>query len=440
VRLRSLRLRITTPQLSPPSTCEDTLEFLQRIGPRCPAAFTPLADVAEQACGDGSLALSLSSSERYTSLWYLYGAGQTECVYEASGSALIGIWKSDDSNYFCNGTSFDMQAGEVDIPAVSLTRIDCNSFRPPMASAPSPTPVACPGGPNPSVLTTDRTNRFHSFTLGGTDVYWADPSYGIFRRTKTGGDFEALVSDRSAASVSIVDSTLYWSNAQGIFSQPLEGGAESPPLAPDASGPWSVSGDNIYYIADVGHTLVTQLKSAPLNGDAPAVLAQGPWWSNVLTADATGVYWFMVPQDLHLDPRLQKYDFATGAIVNFAPPQGDVRFLQIAGQHVLWIDDSGIWSSTADGSERILLAQPPRVQALGSDGTDVYWAQGAVDDHVSDAALFSDVFSVPLTGGQPRTVACHAYSVRSLRADDSAVYYDSTVSDVLVRVPKTSTP
>jgi hypothetical protein len=42
--------------------------------------------------------------------------------------------------------------------------------------------------------------------------------------------------------------------------------------------------------------------------------------------------------------------------------------------------------------------------------------------------------AVPLAGGDAKTLACHLYAVRGLRADGAAVYYDSTVGDVVGKI------
>jgi len=123
-----------------------------------------------------------------------------------------------------------------------------------------------------------------------------------------------------------------------------------------------------------------------------------------------------------------KYTFATGRVTAFATVTGAARFVQTAAEHVLWADAAGVWSSTSDG-DRTLLGNASSVRGLTSDGSLVYWAQSSGPEDV-----FSDVRRLPFGGGDAETVACHLYAVQSLRADGAALYYDTTLGEVLGKV------
>jgi hypothetical protein len=411
--------------------CTDSLEQLLEYFP-CPGTYAAATDGPNQLCRDYEDRFEVTSGPSHSFITYLYGAGETDCVYDASSSGLVGMRVSDDSNYFCKGTSSVVEAGdlgEAEWAPETFRRIDCkdSDLAPPVGS-PSPVPRACPGGSAPSFLVRPGIHSINSFTLSATDLYWAE-SDGIWHAPKEGGYGLPVIEDGYAARVVGSDAeALYWSrppewsSPPALYRLPFESRAEPQLVAQDASHVWAISGSQIYYLSSAG-----QLRSVPTAGGASMLLAAGPWSSQALAVDATGVYFYDERASTAAEP-LSKYSFASGSVSAFAPVAGGAQFVQIAGEHVIWADAAGVWSSSSNG-ERSSLSSATSVRGLASDGTSVYWAESSGPEDV-----FSDVLRLPLAGGVPETVACHVYAVRSLRADGAAVYYDATVGDVLGKI------
>lgn len=95
-----------------------------------------------------------------------------------------------------------------------------------------------------------------------------------------------------------------------------------------------------------------------------------------------------------------------------------------AGGRVLWIDEGGIWSSPAAGGDAVRLAPPSLLRGLATDGSAAYWAASTASDSQS---AYADIFSAPLSGGQPRKVGCQIFGIDEFWffADPNAVYYRS---------------
>lgn len=411
-----------------PASCTDSLENVLKISP-CRATYATATDGPNQLCGSYYDSFQVTTVAAHSFITKLYGAGQLDCVYDVGSSALVGMRVSDDGNYFCNGTSSVVEAGDVgdaDWAPETLRTIDCSdSDLPPSLDSPSPTPRACPGGTTPTFLYQTSTYTIGSFALSASDVYWAEPD-GIWHAPKAGGTGLPVAEDTYGERVLGSDAeALYWSHPPvwseppALFRVPFQGGSAPQRLVGDASHGWTISGSQIYYLASNG-----QLRSVPTSGGASSLLAEGTWSSEELAADATGIYWYANPAGT----AISKYTFTTGAVTDFAPVTGNARYLQIAADRVLWSDAAGIWSSTPSG-ERTQLSSTTSVRGLSADETHIYWAQST-----GSGDVFSDILALPLAGGAAATVACHLYAVRSLRADRGAIYYDSTVGDVVGKI------
>jgi hypothetical protein len=407
------------------SACTGTLEHSHQIFP-CPASYAAATDGPNQLCRDYEDRFQVSSRDAHSFINYLFGTGWVDCVYDASSSALVGMLASSDGgDGFCAG-----DLGEADrAPQAAFHRVDCrDSDLPPPVGSASPLPRACPGGRAPAFLVQTGTGVLGSFAVGASDVYWSEPS-SVWHVPKAGGTALPVIEGDAPSRVLGSDAeALYWSR-RPVWSSPpalyrllLESGAEPLRIADDASDAWTVSRSQIYYLSSGG-----QLRAVPTAGGASTLLADGPWSSQALAADATGIYWYADPPSAAAEP-LSKYTFATGSVTAFAPVTGGARFVQSAGGRVLWADAAGVWSSTSSG-ERTSLSSATSVRGLACDGTQVYWAQSGGPEDV-----FSDILRQPLAGGAAQTIACHVYAVRSLRADGAAVYYDSTVSDVVGKI------
>jgi hypothetical protein len=412
------------------SLCTDDLENVLHIS-SCPVTYAAETDGPNQLCRDYGDSFQVASGPAHSFIRYAYGAGSTACVYDASNSALVGMTVSDDSNYFCHGTSNVVQAGdlgEADLDLAVFRPLHCSdSDLPPAVGSPSPPPRACPGGIAPAFLTPTSDNRQGNFTLAASEVYWSE-FYGIWHVPKAGGNGLPVIEDERFHVVSSDAEALYWSrlpvgaSPPSLFRLPFGSQSEPQRIVDDASDAWAVSGSQLYYLSSNG-----QLRAVPTAGGASTLLAEGAGSSQALAADATGIYWYAELPGTPAES-ISKYTFTTGLVTAFAPVTGGARFVQTASEHVLWADAAGVWSSTWDG-ERTSLSTASSVRGLSSDGTKVYWAQSSGPDDV-----FSDVLQVPLAGGDAATIACHLYLVRSLRADGTAVYYDTTLGDVIGKV------
>jgi hypothetical protein len=414
------------------SRCTDSLENLLRIS-TCPASYAPATDGPQQLCLDYYDSFEVGTGSTHSFITRLYGAGETDCVYDASSSALVGMRVADDSNYFCNASSGSVEAGDVaddEWPPDQFRTVDCaDSDFPPPAGSLSPAPRACPGGVAPAFLLQTSTAQLHGFAFSASDVYLSE-SDGIWRVPKLGGYEQVFLDEQHGLRILGSDAeALYWSNPPNysqppsLYRLPFESGVAPQLLADDASNTWTVSGSQLYYLSSSG-----QLRAVPTTGGASALLADAGGSSESLAADATGVYWYSEPAGT-AERAISKYTFATSSVSAFSTVTGAARFVQIAGDRVIWADASGVWSSTSSG-ERSSIYSATSLRGLASDGVYVYWAQSSGPEDV-----FSDILALPLAGGgDPRTVACHVYALRSLRADGAAVYYDSTIGDVVARV------
>lgn len=412
-----------------PTTCTDTLENVLRIS-SCPASYSPAADGPNQLCRDYYDSFEVGTGATHSFITNQYGAGATNCIYDAGSAALVGMRVSDDGNYFCDGKSNSIEAGDVaegEWPPEQFSSVSCtDSDLPPPVGSPSPTPRACPGGTAPTFLLTS-LNNLDGFSVGATDVYLSE-SDGVWRVPKAGG-YERVVYENGYAFRVLGNdaNALYWSsspNPPSLYRLPFDNGVEPQLLVEGASHSWTLSGSLIYYLSSSG-----QLRAIPTSGGDSTLLADGSWTSAELAADATGVYWYSDPSGTEA-AAISKYTFATASVTAFAPVTGGARFVQTAGDRVIWVDAQGVWSSTSNGN-RSSLSSATSVRGLASDGVRVYWAQST-----GSGDVFSDILALPLAGGgEPQKVACHVYAVRGLRADAAAVYYDSTIRDVVARVP-----
>ncbi len=414
------------------SICTDTLENVLRIS-SCPASYSPALDGANQLCRGYYDSFKVASSGTHSFITNLYGAGETDCIYDASSAALIGMRVADDSNYFCNGSSSYIEAGDVaddEWPPQQFSTVSCvDSDLPPPVGSPSPPPRACPGGIEPTFLL--KSVQLNGFVLGSAEVYLSE-SDGVWRVPKAGG-YERVVYENSNYALRVLGNdseALYWSSPPSysrppsLYRLPFENAGEPRVLVDDASNTWTLSGSQLYYLSSSG-----QLRAIPTIGGDSTLLADGSWTSEALAADATGIYWYSDPSGTE-QGAISKYTFATGSVTAFAPVAGGARFVQTTGDRVLWADANGVWSSTPNGNRRSI-SSATSVRGLASDGTRAYWAQSS-----GSADVFSDILALPLAGdGDPQKVACHVYAVRSLRADAAAVYYDSTIGDVVARAP-----
>lgn len=110
-----------------PTRCTDTLENVLRIS-SCPASYSPAADGPNQLCRDDYDSFEVGTGATHSFITNLYGAGETDCIYDAGSAALVGMRVSDDSNYFCNGKSSYIEAGDVaegEWPPEQFSTVSC---------------------------------------------------------------------------------------------------------------------------------------------------------------------------------------------------------------------------------------------------------------------------------------------------------------------------
>jgi len=316
----------------------------------------------------------------------------------------------------------------------------------PTQTQPSEPPRACPNGPEPSVFVSG--NAITGIAQSETHLYWY--ANAIFRQPKAGGPPEK-VSDVEpyGGRLLIEGSALYWVSYPAIYRLPIDGGQEPERVVNDASSvdAWMPRGSQLYYFSDPAQGqggapsggFGSQLRAAPTSGGAAQLLADQQWARDRLAADATGVYWYYSPAyspdglsgaNAGHGGEIEKYAFATGAVTPITTTDGNIEWLQVAGDRLIWIDGAQLWSAAPDGSDRTVLGTSSLFRALTSDGTTAYWASSVPGDD------YSDIIGVPLTGGSPRTIACHVSSVYGMVADASAVYYYSWVGDVIGKLPK----
>jgi hypothetical protein len=316
----------------------------------------------------------------------------------------------------------------------------------------TPAPEACPGGPTPGTFATDAERGLRSIALSPTHLYWSTNA-GIHRRLRSGGADEKVIDLDGATPLSIDGSMLYWVTAPTIWSMPLDGSSGPARLVEDVIGPssWAVSGSRLVYLAEIGNDPVRpdprgpdyQVRAINLPGGEPHLLARYQSSTTPLAVDETGVYWFegsacSLPAratDARPAASISKYTFATESISTLTTLAPLPDFLRAKGGRVVWADAAGIWSVATDGSERVALAGPlPLVRNLVTDGIRAYWASSVVADP------FSTVYSAPLTGGEPRPIACDAYGVDShdVVVDGDAIYYLSWIGDFVGELPTSS--
>ncbi|HKO94110.1 MAG TPA: hypothetical protein VJU61_23315, partial [Polyangiaceae bacterium] len=359
--------------------CTDSLEPY-RDSARCPARFSPATDGPNELCTDYYDTFHVGNSSRYAFINYQYGAGESECVYDAQTSELVGIWVADDYDHYCGSTSSSIELGDVghDGGEIEMSReIDCrDSDLAPRVGSPTPEPRACPGGSTPTFVALTSNAVPGNFTLSQSEVYWGE-FYGVWHAPKvaTNGERPVLEDDGGYRVMDSDPEALYWSKPPVWSSPPsvyrLPFGSRSEPVrvVDDASNAWAVSDEQVYYLSSNG-----QLRSVLTAGGDSTLLAEGAGSSEALAVDATGLYWYAEPAGF-----ISKYTFTTGLVTAFAPVTGGARFVQTAGEHVLWVDAGGVWSSTWDG-ERRLLSSASSVRGLTSDGSRVYWAQSSGAD------------------------------------------------------------
>jgi hypothetical protein len=166
-----------------------------------------------------------------------------------------------------------------------------------------------------------------------------------------------------------------------------------------------------------------------------------------MAADDTGIYWSADPpcvaDDINFTAphSIEKFNFATGSVTQFAATDGWSDSILTAAGRVLWEDGGGIWSAPASGgSAPVLLAAPPLTRGLATDGIKAYWAASS---RAGDSySAYADVFAAPVTGGVPQQVACDVYGVEEFGflADEDAVYYRSWIHDLVARLPTRAEP
>ena len=367
-----------------------------------------------------------------------------------------------------SGPLIGLAAVGTEDPAIGRTPTGCGSdCEPPINEEPapppprtlfppSPLPEACPGGPAPSILTLDAAQDIGDIAMSSTHIYWTT-SDAIHRRSKAGGADEVVTSlERWAGPLLVVGNVIFYAGGSRryIFRMPADGSAQPVPLADDLATPaaWTVANDRLYYMARSAEDAALsgeaaceagyQLKSVPTGGGEAEVLAEHQGTLDQLAADATGVYW---SEAAHCEPpggKLDKYSFATGAVSVFTHPTGIAHNLRAAGGRLLWVDAAGIWSTPADVDEPTLIAHPPLVRALATDGAAAYWAasEPTPADPSGPFSPSADVFTAPLAGGAARKVACQIYGIDEFWfiADKSAVYYRSWIHDLIGSLPTTA--
>ncbi|HVZ35112.1 MAG TPA: hypothetical protein VG963_21950, partial [Polyangiaceae bacterium] len=325
---------------------------------------------------------------------------------------------------------------------------------PPDPSAESPLPEACAGGPEPSIVALDPEDGIGDIALSPTHVYWST-SDAILRRAKDGGSPEVVAYvEGGAGQLRVAGSTLFWAaSGAELFALPLDGPAQPLRLVDDLAAPlaWTASEDRVYYMAqppgdasggaDDFCTRGYQLKTVPSTGGQPELLAEHQGALDQLAVDATGVYWPEILRCVPPEGKIAKYTFATASVSTFAVATGNPHSLRAAGGRVLWLDEGGLWSSPASAGDPVLLAHPPTIRALATDGTDAYWAASDLDSTWGGAySVYADVFSAPLAGGEAHEIACHIFGIDEFWfvADRGAVYYRSWIHDLIGRLPTSS--
>jgi hypothetical protein len=302
--------------------------------------------------------------------------------------------------------------------------------------------IACPGGPEPTLVAATTANALAS---SPTFLYWLDEKLAVMRQSKSTGATEKLA-DMSCQGVRIrVDDTrVFWeecgSGGGVLYSLPLDLSAGAVRLATSISE-WAISTDRVFYFTYTPGTpgATGEIDSVPKTGGAPTILFVAAASANeAIAADDSGVYWF----DTEVDggaPGFLKFDFAANAKHPFANSQ-IIRFLLADGSHVIWSDGPDIgqpagilWSPPTGGTVTTVASGQTGVIDLAADATNAYWMRpGPLGGNWLDP---SDLVTAPLDGGPQRTLACFVRAP-SLAVGDDAVYLAAGLDGAIWKIAK----
>ena len=318
-------------------------------------------------------------------------------------------------------------------------------------SAETPRPEACAGGAEPAVVAFDADDGIIDIASSPTHVLWSTRE-GLYRRAKAGGAPELLAAlELPVSHFSIDGASIYWVQFPSLYAMPLDGSSAPARIAGDVMTPLAFlpHGSQLYYFS---MDPSSQIPSEPCSGDSrlvavrstggtPEILAHNHSTHGPMAADDTGIYWaadMPCVDDINFTPtyQIEKFSFATNSVTQFATTSGYPDSIRTAAGRVLWVDQGGIWSASADdGSARVSIAHPRLTRALATDGSKAYWA--AADREGDSYSPKADVFAAPLTGGVPQQIACQVYGIEEFNffADQRAIYYLSWVHDLIGRFP-----
>ncbi len=259
----------------------------------------------------------------------------------------------------------------------------------------------------PTVLFSGTTD-VRAITQDDQNVYWADSgAWTIDSIAKAGGGHVLLAKGEYASGLAVQDGLVYWADATTIATVPSTGGAVADLASTTGSFKWAVAvaGGDAYWTSSLD-TLVRRVDGSP-NG---AVVADvGEQGADALAATTTDVFWVSFAS-----AKLYRYSIANATVTTLAtPPAGQSMAVATDGVNVYWTD------LTIDGAHEMTIYRVPITggaptalatialgqcfkcwASLATDGTFVYFTDGAEDDN-------GTIGKVPVTGGPVTILADH---------------------------------
>jgi hypothetical protein len=206
-----------------------------------------------------------------------------------------------------------------------------------------------------------------------------------------------VVAEGQGHPISIVvnDTHVFWGNWNDgtIRSAPLTGAEPPQTVAEGQPTPYGLAVDatHLYWVTFEEKGTVARI---PLTGGPIEVIATEQKRPMSLGLTATEVFWVNEGVFMGQEGSLMRYPKAGGIAVAVATNMPEPRFMVSDGEAVYWsgIDGLHVYRPT-DAAPSLL--DPARAQAVAVGGGFLYWTEGGP----------SRVFRIPVTGGEPQTVA-----------------------------------
>jgi hypothetical protein len=255
--------------------------------------------------------------------------------------------------------------------------------------------------------------------IDATSVYWTDcgdPTGGnVLKMPKTGGAVVTLASGDVLSGIAVEGSELYWVartsvGAGAIKTVPVAGGTPTVVAAQSGAPSHLVADASFVYWGDLDGDRVMK---APLGGGAATMVAPSNLPFQIALGD-TAVFWMDAP-GLMTAPK------SGGAATSLAPTLGPNPTAGLAVNattvyfNVGRPNPPGVSEVSIDGGAVSPVASAPASIGggpLAIDATRVYWADPS-----------GAVYAAPLSGGTATLLATGQDNVDAIAVDDSAVYW-----------------